>query len=472
MSFPEFMDALCLLAMAIFSNARHQGKYSQPSDQINQLFQCMSLRPNLQENKPTIAAGLSPFAEWWNLLDAARAPADAKRPDDYLSLQPLHITALTGCPSQVRCSLLAAVDASNRGNSDATLAHFEHARKSWLQTVPACAADAAAVATKLLGTLPADLEVYFLVAVGTVLEGDGEVQAALQRYQAAQTMLRGQQSRWQEIKIVLQMALGSACFHLGQHVQAFKHLVQAYVQCTTALPSDGCMAPTRSLSTELESAQSLLPDQGNAHSGARTAFRLHVNAGGYVTVTLGVSDQQAAVALDDAAMLPAVAMHNLACACDALRHGRDALKLIQDAHRLLCVQLGPSHPRTMLAERNIRRILSRVDMRPHAGKYTGAPPAVPASIPAFGITDKIQASGPAQKQSGRLHAVTSIRPRQQRPAGTCRAADINAKVASTGAQSTPSQPTPARPDKVYMSLPGTESSQRQEALGCAPCLVK
>lgn len=171
MTYPEYVDALCLVALVAYAKPRFDRESSEPAEKIDSLLKYCDFRKSAGDH-------LSPQEE------STVPSASAKAVDDLqtmsftegaaignysLSLLSECVIPPENCPPEVGALLEQAFDNHNRSNFAAAISLYEQARVNWDKLYP--------------GDLPLEHKLYFVVAIGGVLQSDGQDRKALDLYQ-------------------------------------------------------------------------------------------------------------------------------------------------------------------------------------------------------------------------------------------------------------------------------------------------
>ncbi|KAG2448846.1 hypothetical protein HYH02_006197 [Chlamydomonas schloesseri] len=322
MAYPQFVDAVCLTGMTIYHHPRYKEQGMSVEDMLETFFSqlCSLKRARTRQNQARSAiestaaaaaaavrganAGKNPYAEWWSLrFEKQQAGAGGHTPAwSYLSsveYAPVLLQELVMPPPPVpeAVDLLLARAADLHNRGDCPAALEAFER--------AAAAWRAAVSGE--GTLPLgaslalspEQEIYLCLARASVLMSCGRDGPASALYDCAEEQL-ARLPEGHMAEPLIHGCRGHLLYHCGQLQAAFEHLVQAKV------------------------LREQHPDLGSHHVDT------------------------------------ALSHHNLACCLDRLGKTHMALRLLGGAADTFRVVLGPTHPRTTTATRNLQHMQHRL----------------------------------------------------------------------------------------------------------------
>ena len=375
MSFPEFMDALGLVAHIIFSMAKFRGNSlgPTPADHIRSLFQHMQLRKapprSLRKSKQS---AVDPHQRWWDLIadnsGEKKGPQSARQRGGKLAIMPALLQPPL-LPLEAARLLTEAQTAQHVArDANAALELLRTARKALL--VPDLRAyksahpqgnreagdcDNAHSYSSIGSPNEPAANVFFMLAAALVFEDSGDLDAALEQVLAAQAEVRSKPAA-SRMGAQVQACIASVMFHRHEVELAYRHFVKAYIlqQGETAV------------AFEHGQASPPLPVMQGAELGAHADLESAWHTESRKSTANGLTYPQGASFSQSAAVHAAVLTHNLACACAASTPSREVRNLLRAAHASLSKELGRCSPRTEHAAQGLLTLLkSPMKMRPH-----------------------------------------------------------------------------------------------------------
>lgn len=305
LNFDEFVDALVVTALHAYAHQRYSKRYPQPEQKVEALLSLLGLQrpeellpmagPGNAPMDNMLGAAADPYKEWWELdLDSAgvahgQGPVAGSQSRLALILEV--VVPPEECLLAARRLLQDAFEAHAERQLERAIKLYQQARAMWMQRAP-------------YGRIPADAQIYFATAMGSVHATAGRDELALQLCEAVSGAVERLPESHESIAL-LHSCMGTALYHLGHYKPAFERLVKAMVM------------------------RQVCPAMGKDHPA-----------------TLLVC-------------------HNLACVLEALGLTAKALKLLQGAHAQMVEALGSSHPRSIASGRNVDLLTARCKVLAH-----------------------------------------------------------------------------------------------------------
>lgn len=180
MTYPEYVDALCLVAFVAYAKPRFNREYAEPAEKIDSLLKYCGFRKSSGDNQLTQDDTSAESMEATDELQKMVFPEGEIAGNFSLSLMSECVIPPENCPPEVGALLEQAFDNHNLSNFEAAINLYNQAKDDWegLQERPSCGKK---------GVLPLEHNLYFTVAVGSVLQSDGQDRKALELYQQFET---------------------------------------------------------------------------------------------------------------------------------------------------------------------------------------------------------------------------------------------------------------------------------------------
>lgn len=183
MTYPEYVDALCLIAQYVYSKPPFKRQYSLPTKKIDALFTYMGLKKSSFDARPSSNLKVQrspdtvdPYAEWWGIKFGTNESLQIRQ-DHIPSLILESVIPPETCPPEVGSILEEAFEAHNRCRIYDSLSKYENAQSIWTEIVKQKGLTPS-------GDLPPAEKIYFAIARGAALQTNGQYSKAMKLYKS------------------------------------------------------------------------------------------------------------------------------------------------------------------------------------------------------------------------------------------------------------------------------------------------
>ncbi|CAD7695764.1 unnamed protein product [Ostreobium quekettii] len=240
MNYQEYVDALCLIALYVYSKPAFSRQNNMPAQKIEAFFTYIGLKkPTEGQGQPEtqkvlkVPQTVDPYAEWWGMKFDDNNGTELG-PDHIPSLILESAIPPEACPPEVGAILEAAFEAHNDSRLEESLGKYAEAKDMWLDVVKR---------EKLSpnGVLPVEEKLYFAVACGGVHQSGGQYAKAMDLYQEAfqevsiPVLMQGVSTEHHSIASVERTALAwplvSRSFSIGAVGKQMNALIWQCIRC-------------------------------------------------------------------------------------------------------------------------------------------------------------------------------------------------------------------------------------------------
>lgn len=175
MSYEGYIDSLCLVAFVAYSKPRFNREQSHATEKIEALLKYCGFKKDVSSRPATLEAALSAASEHVDALNSLTFNGPPPAAEYALCLIPECVAPPENCPKMVGALLEEAFNNHNESNFQQAMDLYEAAQELWISHIPETEPNA-------ITELPVEQRIYFAVAMGSVLQSDGQDKRALELY--------------------------------------------------------------------------------------------------------------------------------------------------------------------------------------------------------------------------------------------------------------------------------------------------
>lgn len=175
MNYEGYIDSLCLVAFVAYSKPRFNRELSQATEKIEALLKYCGFKKDIGSRPVMLEAAISAVSEHDDALKSLTFTSGAIVAEYALCLIPECVVPPENCPQRVGALLEEAFNNHNDSNFQQAMDLYKVAQELWVNHIPDTKCEA-------IPELPLEQRLYFTVAMGSVLQSDGQDKRALKLY--------------------------------------------------------------------------------------------------------------------------------------------------------------------------------------------------------------------------------------------------------------------------------------------------